>query len=398
MQNRQQQLKIWLTQVLTTDKFTLMALNGDASFRRYLRLDYEGRSFMVMDAPPEQEDLSSFIHVGTILSNLGLIVPQIYSLNPTAGFVILDDFGDELLLNQDKKECHQLYLTAINIILLLQNYPKPLNVAENKIYSEQLDFQSGTNERKEALYTQYMAEAKQVCNNAENSNKKSIAKNIEIPFFDDKIILQELQLFIDWFLEQYLNISLNNAQNNIMMQTFSWLAKEVNAQPKVLMHRDYHSRNIMLIKQPEQVQLGIIDFQDAMYGPFTYDLVSLLRDCYIKFSDLQLNDWMHFFYQNSVLAQQYSWLNFQRFFDLCGLQRHLKILGIFSRLFLRDHKSQYLQDLPLAMYYVMTCLSKYPELSSFYQMLQNLASMHENLQQILQSNHYHENSNDFCSR
>jgi aminoglycoside/choline kinase family phosphotransferase len=190
----------------------------------------------------------------------------------------------------------------------------------------------------------------------------------KIPVFDKQFMLNEMALCNDWFLKKYLSLQLEDNEVALIQQTMDWLATEVEKQPKVFIHRDYHSRNLMVLDG--QNQLGVIDFQDAMYGPFTYDLVSLLKDCYIYWPRDNVMQWLAFFYERSSQAQQYHFSDFVRAFDLCGLQRHLKVLGIFCRLHLRDNKPGYLGDLPLTLKYTLECCETYEALHPFFHFLQ----------------------------
>lgn len=322
MHNRQNALNKWIGQVLDSTPFNLSPLAGDASFRRYYRLHHSGLTRVVMDAPPDKETMRPFLQVAELLRNAGLRAPQIIAFDETQGFAILEDFGDQLLLKDLCPEnADQLYRIAMNELLVLQNY--------------------------------------------------SATEVNQLPIFDKQFILQELTIFREWFLDAYLKLSLSAAEQNLISDSFDWLSSEITQQPQVVVHRDYHSRNLMLIQESEQAELGIIDFQDAMQGPLCYDLVSLLKDCYIQWPSERVHVWVGYFYEQSSLAKRYSLPNFIRAFEFCGLQRHIKVLGVFSRLYLRDNKPGYLQDLPLTLHYVMACLENYEELKPFYQFMQN---------------------------
>jgi N-acetylmuramate 1-kinase len=332
MHNRQNALHSWLEQLLSPASFTLTPITGDASFRRYFRLHHNDLNQVIMDAPPEKENLDTFLASANLLSRSGIRVPQIHALDKAQGFVILEDFGDTLMLNhllgQDPtyaqlcpKTADKLYKAAIKTLITMQEYITP--------------------------------------------------SREQLPVFDKQFIFAELKLFSEWFLDLYLAIELTTKEERLLQETFDWLSKEISQQPQVFIHRDYHSRNIMLLPNDAEIELGVIDFQDAMQGPFTYDLVSLLKDCYIQWPREQVMGWLSDFYRQAPSTQQYRLPDFIRAFDLCGLQRHLKILGIFSRLSLRDKKPKYLQDLPLTLHYVMDCLERYEELKLFYQLMQN---------------------------
>ncbi|WP_028388874.1 aminoglycoside phosphotransferase family protein [Legionella fairfieldensis] len=320
MHNRQNALGKWLERLLTPASFTLQPLAGDASFRRYFRLYYNDTTQIVMDSPPDKETIEPFITIANLLETIGVRTPKIHTLDKNQGFILLDDFGDTLLFNELNPEtADKLYTTAMQTLINIQSCPA------------------------------------------------SIAE--KLPSFDKPFILSELNLFIEWFLHAYLKLKLTPQENKLLAETFDWLSHEISLQPRVFIHRDYHSRNIMLL--PSKNELGVIDFQDAMYGPFTYDLVSLLKDCYIQWPPERVNTWLADFHQQAPVAKHYNLSDFIRAFDFCGLQRHLKVLGIFSRLHLRDNKPNYLRDLPLTLHYVMTCLANYEELNPFYQFMQN---------------------------
>jgi aminoglycoside/choline kinase family phosphotransferase len=321
MQNRLNALNKWLGDTLTPASFSLSPLAGDASFRRYFRLFMNTGTKVVMDAPPEKESLTSYINVDELLSSLGVTVPKIHAANLAQGFLILDDFGDELLLTHlSPHSVDRLYSAAMALIVKMQHCPATLTA--------------------------------------------------KLPVFDKQFMLQELEVFREWFLLGHLKLKLSYQEDQLLDEAFKLLATEISQQPYVLIHRDYHSRNIMLLGgEEEKLNLGILDFQDAMLGPFMYDLVSLLKDCYCQWPCEQVADWVKAFYETHFLAEQWTLDNFTRAFNLCGLQRHLKVLGVFSRLYLRDNKSNYLQNLPLTLHYTLSCLKAYPEFRLFYEFM-----------------------------
>ncbi|MBN9231749.1 MAG: phosphotransferase [Legionella sp. 40-6] len=317
MQNRENALKEWLKSTLEDLDFLLVPLAGDASFRRYFRAQSHYKTYVVMDAPPAQEDLVPFLYISKLFSNAQVRVPKIHAINLTDGFLLLEDLGDDLLLN---------FLTS---------------------------------ETADAYYCQAFKELEKI---------QAIACNDEkIPLFNQNFMLQEMSHCRNWFLDQYLNLTLNTEEENLWEQSLNWIANEISQQPRCIIHRDFHSRNLMRL--PSGV--GVIDFQDAMQGPFTYDLVSLLKDCYIQWPREQVRGWVEMFYHQSTLAQTVSLNEYLRAFDLCGLQRHLKVLGIFSRLNLRDGKPGYLKDLPRTLSYVLECTGLYSELQSLHFFFQN---------------------------
>ncbi|MBA3537652.1 MAG: phosphotransferase [Tatlockia sp.] len=320
MHNRENALKFWLEKTLASAQYTITPLTGDASFRRYFRLHYKDTTQIIMDAPPKLETIEPFLAVADLLRLNGIRTPRIHAADNEQGFAILDDFGDLDLLNQlNPENADNFYLAAIDTLALMQN-----------------------------------------------------CETTGLPDFHKQFMLYELSIFKEWFLQAYLKIELTSSEEALLTETFDWLTNEILQQPKVFIHRDFHSRNIMLVANSHRMELGIIDFQDAMCGPISYDLVSLLKDCYIQWPSENIKSWLNYFYnQTERVRQQYTFATFVKAFNYCGLQRHLKILGVFSRLFLRDNKSNYLQDLPLTLHYVLACLECDNELRPFYQFLQN---------------------------
>lgn len=324
MPNRKNERDKWLYQALANRPHSLQALTGDASFRHYYRLQTDDGVRILMDAPPEKEPIHAFLRIAQLLKSSKIPVPEIYVADEKKGFVLLEDFGDTLLLNALEKEGSKnkdaYYYSAIALLLQMQT-----------------------------------------------------CKSEALPCFDVPFMLQEMHIFTQWFLGAYLKLSLSEAEKELVQTSCNTLAQMVNTQPKTFIHRDYHSRNIMLIggalgdvPLTNKEGLGIIDFQDAMFGPATYDLVSLLKDCYIQFPREFVLRMLTFFYENSSQRNLSSKDDFIKAFDLCGLQRHLKVLGVFSRLYLRDNKPNYLKDLPLTLHYVLDCLEHYEELRPLF--------------------------------
>lgn len=306
MDTRYQALCQWLADVLQVDEIELSVVSGDASFRRYFRLTLGESSWIVMDAPPEKEDSSSFVRIARHWFEQGIRVPEIVALDLDKGFILLSDFGDSLLLSALKPV-----------------YPDP---AQGQHYYSKAMFVLA---RIESLDT---SEAR-------------------LPLYDADLLQREMALFKDWLLEAKLGLALTEAESLALQGCFDFLAQRALAQPQVVVHRDYHSRNLMICEDDE---LAVLDFQDAVIGPVTYDLVSLLRDCYIVWPEEYVNLWCREFYS---LITQYgdshgSFEQFKEDFDLMGLQRHIKVAGIFARLSLRDGKHAYLQDIPRTLNYI----------------------------------------------
>lgn len=318
MHERENALKEWLIQTLQRDDFALSLLAGDASFRRYYRLHYNSTTQVVMDAPPDKETLHPFIHIAHLLEQAGVCTPKILASNTQQGFLLLSDLGDNLLLHTLNPEtAPHHYMQAIDTLFKIQT-----------------------------------------C---------TLDDPMLLPF-DYQFMIKEMHLCLEWFLKAYIGLALSEAETFLFQRTIDWIATEVAQQPITFIHRDYHSRNLMLMSEN---QLGVIDFQDAMRGPLTYDLVSLLKDCYISWPREQVLQWVASFYKQNDLAHTYSLEEFVRAFDLCGLQRHLKVLGVFSRLHLRDNKSGYLKDLPLTLNYVLEVTEIYSELHELNNFFQN---------------------------
>ncbi len=317
MHTRQNALNKWLEEIFKDTPFTIAPLAGDASFRRYFRLHAGNTTRVVMDAPPDKETIEPFINIARLLAEKGIHAPSIHAVEYTQGFILLEDLGDDLFLKMlSSKNAEGLYTQAMNTLSLIQQCPTS-----------------------------------------------------DLPAFDTSFMLQELSLFQEWFLEAYLGLTLTTEDTLCLEKTFEWLTQEITNQPQVFIHRDYHSRNLIVTNKAEPYALGVIDFQDAMRGPFTYDLVSLLKDCYKQWPHAKIMHWLSYFYDQLPKNTAFSFADFTRAFDLCGLQRHLKVLGIFCRLHLRDHKASYLRDLPLTLHYVNTCLSRYEALQPLAQFM-----------------------------
>lgn len=323
MQTRENALHEWLKTIYPNMDFTLTPLAGDASFRRYYRLQQDLLSQIVMDAPPTKVALAPFVTIAELLTEHGIKTPQIHAINYSAGFALLEDFGNVLFGDalKEPQSIPELYQNAIQLLCQMQ---------------------------------------------------QSTVQPTQLAPFDQAFMLKEIALFQEWFLKRYLGLSLSHSEQQLLTDTFQRLTACIMQQPQVLIHRDYHSRNIMLPGYPQSVNpltMGLIDFQDAMLGPITYDLVSLLKDCYIHLPPELVSNSLRLFFDSAQISDRYTFSEFQQAFDWCGLQRHLKVLGIFCRLHFRDGKSNYLQDLPLTFRYVMTCVEAYPEFAAFAEWL-----------------------------
>ena len=314
MNNRFDQLKNWLVEVLGQDDFDIKPASEDASFRRYYRISYNGSSRIIMDAPPDHEDCSRFIDISSRLRVSGVNAPEVFQYNKQYGFVLLSDFGDDLYLDvlNDSNADH-LYKDALSALLRMQ----------------------------------------------QNTDRTGI------PPYDEALLLQEMELFRDWLLGRHLGIELDTNQNTQLDKIYTLLIDSALQQPVVFVHRDFHSRNLMYC---ENNNPGIIDFQDAVLGPVTYDLVSLFKDCYIKWPGETIYKWTRGFY-NSVNTGDFDETIFLRWFDLMGVQRHLKASGIFARLYHRDHKDGFLKDIPRTLSYIQDLENDYPELEFLIELI-----------------------------
>ena len=309
----------------------LTTVSGDASFRRYFRAQLPEQSFIAVDAPPTNENSELFVEVADYLRDAGVKSPRVFAKNYSDGFLLIEDFGDRLYLPRllalqaggldaiSEYQVESLYKDAIRALIKIQS----------------------------------------------SVDKKRLA-----PYNREKL-RTEMQLFEDWFCEQYLGLDLSTTERDLISSTFAFLEEAALGQAEVAVHRDYHSRNLLILdeaKFPEGSGPGIIDFQDAMAGAYSYDLVSLLRDCYIRWSpDLVESLALHYFELASAtgLVERASVSQFRRDFDLMGLQRNFKVMGIFSRLCIRDNKPQYLADIPLVIQYFLEVASQYEEMAVF---------------------------------
>lgn len=307
----------WLENDLLMTIVSADPASSDASFRRYFRIKALEGQFIVMDAPPEKENIEPFIRVAALLANSNVNVPTIFQQNLTDGFLLLEDFGSHCYLDQlTNNTANTLYLSAFNVLFKLQS-------------------------------------------------SKSLLDS-SLPSYNEQLLQRELGIFAEWFLGHALDIRI---PSSVWEPLCTLLVTTALEQPNVCVHRDYHSRNLMVLTENSP---GVIDFQDAVIGPITYDLVSLLRDCYIAWPDHQVDQWVTIYYEKLIEAQLISCTPtcFKYWFDLMGLQRHLKAVGIFSRLHLRDAKSDYLKDIPRTLQYISRVCSNNQPLFEFGDFLQ----------------------------
>lgn len=302
---------------------TVRSASSDASFRRYFRIDSQNGSYIVMDAPPDKEKLEPFIHVADIFGQSGVTVPKVLAKDVENGFLLLSDLGITTYLNElNDESAHGLYLDAIDALIRIQ----------------------------------------------------SISQPDVLPEYDRAALLRELNLFPEWYIAKHLNYQMSEKQKVELEKVFSLILANNLSQPQVYVHRDYHSRNLMRLGDKND-NPGILDFQDALFGPITYDLVSLLRDAYIEWDEEKVLDWVIRYWEKakkSGLPVNPDIDLFYRDFEFMGIQRHLKILGIFARLYHRDGKEAYLNDIPLVLKYASKTAHRYNELAPLARLLDEL--------------------------
>lgn len=311
-------LKTWLETLEQLGPFTIAPASDDASFRRYFRVSSEGgKSFIAMDAPPDKENLRPFLAVAEAFGRSGVHVPEILAKDLEQGFLLLSDLGQTQylqVLSPETVERH--YADALGALMSIQAC---------------------------------------VCGD-------------ELPPYDRELLHREMMLFPDWLLAKQLDLTLDASEQGVLNEIFELLIANALAQPQVAVHRDYHSRNLM-VTSPNP---GVLDFQDAVHGPVTYDLVSLLKDCYIAWPRGQVKHWVQGYFelalQSGVVRPEHE-DEFLRWFDLMGVQRHLKAAGIFARLNLRDAKPGYLKDIPRTLGYILELEGEYPELAGLIGLL-----------------------------
>lgn len=344
--NREQILDEWLTKIYKGNSYQRTLLTGDASFRKYYRIYGENsfensNSLIIMDAPPP-ENPAIFAEIASFLNRNGFSVPKVYASNLEQGFLLLSDLGDRIYLKElNELTAVPLYEDALKALVSLQH------------------------------------------------------QNAAIPSFDKDFLTRQWKIFTEWFLGSHLELEITTDMDKVLQRSLELLSQVIEEQPFVFVHRDYHSRNLMIL---EQGNPGILDFQDAMNGPITYDLVSLLQDCYISWPRKKVIHWIEQFRNYGLESKQKNLQNqtqlqnqnknqtqikpqinhygesldqFLRWFDLTGVQRHLKNLGIFSRLHYRDGKSHYLNDLSMPFKYVQEACERYDELSELKNLMKH---------------------------
>ncbi|KAA0982892.1 aminoglycoside phosphotransferase family protein [Pseudomonas sp. ANT_J28] len=327
---RLQHLKVWLDEQLAAlfaeqgwgavPPATLTAASSDASFRHYFRWEGEGRSFVVMDAPPPQENCKPFVDIAFLLAKSGINVPKIYAEDLERGFLLLNDLGSKTYLDViDSENADDLFKDALQALLAFQQLPM---VAP-------------------------------------------------LPSYDVALLRRELELFPEWYVKRELGIEFDSAQQILWQNVTELLIDSALAQPKVLVHRDYMPRNLML----SEANPGVLDFQDAVYGPVTYDVTCLFKDAFLSWPEERVRGWLEAYWQQAGdlgIPVQPDFEDFLRASDLMGVQRHLKVIGIFARICHRDGKPRYLGDVPRFFAYIDAVIARRPELAELDVLLLSL--------------------------
>jgi aminoglycoside/choline kinase family phosphotransferase len=321
---RLEQLERWLAKLFGARDFQVTTASADASFRRYFRVSRGEQSWIAMDAPPGKEDMEPYIRIAAMLVDVGVNAPRVLERNHEEGFLLNSDLGSRTYLMEleERGDADRLYADAIESLVRIQS--------------------------------------------------RGVTHAAQLPPYDDALLRREMTLFPEWFCGRHLGLSLSAEDAAALGAVFGVLSAAALQQPRVFVHRDYHSRNLMVGDGARHgANPGILDFQDAVCGPVTYDLVSLLRDCYVAWPAEKVREWATRFRasaQRSGVDVGSSEADFMRWFDLMGVQRHLKAIGIFARLWHRDGKPGYLNDIPRTLNYVRSVSGRYREL----QFLQSL--------------------------
>jgi N-acetylmuramate 1-kinase len=316
----------WVTRELRLVPRLIEPASSDASFRRYFRVFHEGGTHIVMDAPPGREDVRPYLNITVMLETAGVHVPRVYEWDAERGLLLLEDLGT------------RQYLPAL---------------------------EAGTDA--DDLYRDALQSLAQI-------QVRGRESAFELPAYDREVLVREMALMPEWFCARHLQLDLTRGQGEMITAAFEFLVAEALAQPQVFVHRDYHSRNLMITRERNP---GIIDFQDALRGPVGYDLVSLLKDCYISWPRPRVEGWVRDYrlmmHKQASRSAGINDAQMLRWFDVIGIQRHLKVLGIFARLWYRDGKSGYLKDLPLTLRYVVEACGAFPQLHALQEFLQQAA-------------------------
>lgn len=327
---RLQQLKVWLDEQLETlfstlgwgpvPPATLTAASSDASFRRYFRWKSADHSFIVMDAPPPQENCKPFVDIAELLRSSGINVPRIYAQDLDRGFLLLNDLGNKTFLDDiNEQNADKFFSDAIEALLAFQLLP--------------------------------MTEP--------------------LPSYDTALLRRELELFPEWYVRRHLGVEFDQRQQDLWQRVSTLLIDSALDQPQVLVHRDFMPRNLM-VSTPNP---GVLDFQDAVYGPVTYDITCLFKDAFLSWPEERVNGWLHNYWKLALPLGIPVGPSFERFLrdsDLMGVQRHLKVIGIFARICHRDGKPRYLADVPRFFSYIEAVVARRPELAELGELFASL--------------------------
>lgn len=327
---RQSAIKQWLARLFPGKDFSFVPASSDASFRRYFRVTWQDASTaIVMDAPPAQEDVHPWLHVQQLFHAAGASVPDVIAQDIEQGFLLISDLGVttylDVLRDATPQQAQPHYLAALETLVDIQR----------------------------------------------------ASKTGALPDYDRALLKRELDLFPDWYVTRHLGVTIQDVQRQQLGEVFARILVVNLSEPKVYVHRDYHSRNLMLpvANDANRGKPGVIDFQDAVYGPISYDLVSLLKDAYIEWEEEQTLDWLIRYWEKARKAGipiNADFAVFHRDYEWMGVQRHLKVLGIFARLYHRDGKDGYLKDMPLVAKYLRAAVSRYDELTPLRKLLDQL--------------------------
>lgn len=311
----------WVRAQFPCEECDIIPLAGDASFRRYFRFKRGAESLILVDSPPQHEKTDAFVGIAKAFAAQGVQVPTILNADLSQGYLIISDLGDDLFSTQlNSSSVDGLYLAAMDALIKIQQTPR----------------------------------------NA-----------FDFPAYDETLLRAECQLFSEWYLGKMIKMTLSAREESILNSTYSRLIEMALSQPTTVVHRDFHSRNLLLLKDQ---QIGVLDFQDAVIGPITYDLASLLKDCYIGWPHSNVVNWAQRYLEKgkqSGVIQDVSMAQFLQWFDLMAVQRHLKCIGIFSRLSLRDNKAGYLENIPRLLDYILTACARHPQLNGLSKLLQS---------------------------
>ncbi len=311
--SRHAELHDFVATHLARGDFTVVPASADASFRSYWRIRAGDETWVAMDAPPDKENIGPWLTIGARLHDAGLHTPQVFATDAQRGFILMEDLGNRTYLPElNDASADALYGDALDALLTMQTRVSP----------------------------------------------------VDLPAFDEALLRSGMENLPEWFFSRHLGFVPDSEDRVVTAAAFTLLVANARAQPQVFVHRDFHSRNLMISTRDNP---GVIDFQGALHGPIAYDLASLLRDCYIAWPRERVDAWVHSYYLRLRAAGviDVDAATFRRWFDLIGLQRHTRLLGQFCRLNYRDGKPGYLNDLPLTLRYVLDVARGYPELAAF---------------------------------